>query len=299
MFETILFPVDFSKRCEACATSVGAYARQFHAQVILLHLVEMPDYLFGMPEYSVVSYTQIRDEQMAERRKKLESWNPPGLQNVAARRVIAEGDPGREIVRYAQEHDARLIMMPSHGFGPFRRFMIGSTTAKVLHDAHLPVWTDAHSPEGDGSGAAAPPAPPVSGKTAIRQILCAIDLGPQSENALEMASSLSTETGAEVLVVHAIPTIEVRPASYFDADFSAHLSAEARLRMEELQDRVETRFKVCVQGGDPADVVRQAALSRNSDLVIIARGAILGGLGRLRTHAYSIINKSPAPVLSV
>jgi hypothetical protein len=35
------------------------------------------------------------------------------------------------------------------------------------------------------------------------------------------------------------------------------------------------------------------------DLVVIARGAILGGLGRLRTHAYSIINKSPVPVLSV
>ena len=60
------------------------------------------------------------------------------------RRVIAEGEPAREIIRYAHENEVSLIMMPSHGFGPFRRFMIGSTTAKVLHDAHIPVWTDAH-----------------------------------------------------------------------------------------------------------------------------------------------------------
>ena len=106
-------------------------------------------------------------------------------------------------------------------------------------------------------------------------------------------------TGGDVVVVHAIPTIEARPASYFDTDFSAHLSAEARVRVEELQDQTGTNFKVCVQGGDPSEVVARAVVAHRADLVVIARGAILGGFGRLRTHAYSIINKCPAPVLSV
>ena len=77
------------------------YARQFHSQVIFLHLVETPDFLFGMPEYSVVSFSQIRDEQMSERRKKLENWLAlaPESEGIAVGRVIAEGDPGREIVR--------------------------------------------------------------------------------------------------------------------------------------------------------------------------------------------------------
>ncbi len=289
MFETILFPVDFSKRSQAAAPWVAAYARQFHSQVIFLHLVETPDFLFEMPEYSIVSFAQIRDEQMAERRKKLETWLAPEFAGVAVRRVIAEGDPGRDIVCYAHENEASLIMMPSHGFGPFRRFMIGSTTSKVLHDAYVPVWTDAHIEE---SAQHFPIQP-------LRKIICAIDLGEQSEAALQLAASLVQRTSGDVVVVHAIPTIEARPASYFDTDFSAHLSAEARLRVEELQDQTGTSFKVCVQGGDPAEVVARAVAAHQAELVVIARSATLGGLGRLRTHAYSIINKSPAPVLSV
>lgn len=35
-------------------------------------------------------------------------------------------------------------MMPSHGFRPFRQFMIGSTTAKLLHDADIPARTGAY-----------------------------------------------------------------------------------------------------------------------------------------------------------
>lgn len=289
MFETILFPVDFSKRCQAVARQVAALARQFHSRVILLHLVESPDYLFGMPEYSVVSFAKIRDEQMLERRKKFESWLEAEFQGVSVKRVIAEGDPGHEIVRYAHENEVSLIMMPSHGFGIFRRFMIGSTTAKVLHDAHVPVWTDAHAEESPGATV----------EPELKKVICAVDLGPQSDAALKMAAGIAEQTNGEVQVVHAIPTIEVRPASYFDADFSAHLAAEARLRAEELQDRTGTFFKVCVQGGDPAEVVGRIAASHKADLVVIARGAIQGTLGRLRTHAYSIINKSPAPVLSV
>ena len=289
MFETILFPVDFSKRSHAAARAVAAYARQFHSQVILLHLVEVPDFLFGMPEYGVVSFAQIRDEQLTERRKNLESRLAVELQGIPVRRVIAEGDPGREIVRYAHEHEVSLIMMPSQGFGTFRRFMIGSTTAKVLHDSHVPVWTDAHAEES------------AEGHTScdLRSVACAIDLGPQSNAALKTAAGIAHETKGDVLVVHAIPSIEVRPASYLDTDFSAHLSAEARVRVEELQDQTDTNFKVCIQGGDPADVVARVACAHKVDLVVIARGAILGGLGRLRTHAYSIINKSPVPVLSV
>src|SRR5438445_508407 len=98
MFETILFPVDFSNRSQAAARWVAAYARQFHSQVIFLHLVETPDFLFGMPEYSMVSFTQIRDEQMAERRKKFETWLAQEFEGIAVRRVIADGDPGRDIV---------------------------------------------------------------------------------------------------------------------------------------------------------------------------------------------------------
>jgi nucleotide-binding universal stress UspA family protein len=288
MFDTILFPVDFSKRGAHVARSVAAYARQFNSRVVLLHVVEMPDLLFGMPEYNVISFDKIRENQVAAGREKLETWGQEEFEGIPVRRRIVSGDAATEIASYADEEHASIIMMASHGVGPFRRFMIGSTAAKVLHDSHVPVWTDVHSE--DVSAQAAGP---------LKSLVCAIDLGPQSESALRMAAAVAEKTSADVTIVHAIPTIDDRPGSYFDFDFTAQLSAEAKERIGELQSKAGTDYRVCVHGGDPAEVVQKAASAHSANLVVIARGAILGGLGRLRTHSYAIVNKSQVPVLSV
>jgi len=288
MFDTILFPVDFSKRCEAATPSVAAYAREFQSRVVLVHVVESPDFLFGMPEYSVVSYAQIRGERIASLRTKLDQWGLEEFKGIFTTRLIVEGGAALQICDVAQTQKASLIMMPSHGAGPFRRFVIGSTTAKVLHDSIVPVWSDVHA-ETEPPEAVYP----------LKSVVCALDCGPHSEDALRMASGLARQSAAGVTIVHAIPAIEVRPVTYFDTEFSAQLTAEARERIAEVQKKLGTNYRVCVHGGDPAEVVRQAAEAHDANLVVIARGAILGGLGRLRTHAYSIVNKSPVPVLSV
>jgi hypothetical protein len=79
-------------------------------------------------------------------------------------RVIEEGDPAHAIVDYAHKRKIDLIMMPTHGYGPFRQFLTGSVTAKVLHDARCPVWTSAHSERTSPRAAAE-----------YRNILCAVD----------------------------------------------------------------------------------------------------------------------------
>lgn len=52
-------------------------------------------------------------------------------------------------------------------------------------------------------------------------------------------------------------------------------------------------------GSDVAEGVRDLALRNRADLVIIGRGAIRTGLGRLHAHSYNIVRESPCPVLSV
>ena len=58
---------------------------------------------------------------------------------------VAEGDPGSRIVEAARASGFDLIMMPSRGRGTFRSALLGSVTAKVLHDAECAVWTAAHT----------------------------------------------------------------------------------------------------------------------------------------------------------
>ncbi|MGA8595805.1 MAG: universal stress protein [Bryobacteraceae bacterium] len=49
----------------------------------------------------------------------------------------SRGDPAAAIVKCAQAEQVDLIMMPTHGYGPYRKFLLGSVTAKVLHDSDL------------------------------------------------------------------------------------------------------------------------------------------------------------------
>lgn len=290
MFKRILFPTDFSDRSKRAAEFVRSYALAFGAEVTILHVVDLPDYLFGVPEYAVVPPGEILDAQRTKARKTLEEFLADEFEGITVHRVLAEGPPSREIIELSKQLGSDLIMMPTHGLGTFRRFVIGSTAAKVLHDAACAVWTDAHLED---------PQPLGTDATAIRSIVCAPDLGDHSRELLEQVRDIATRTGADVSIAHAIPMIEVRPASYFDFDFNAHLAQEARDRLDKLQEETGTRFRICIHGGEPADVLRQAALQHNADLMLIGRGHVKEGFGRLRNHSYSIINKSPCPVLSV
>jgi nucleotide-binding universal stress UspA family protein len=49
------------------------------------------------------------------------------------------GDPGHRIAEFAEEIDADVIVMPSHGRTGLKRLLIGSVAERVLRLAHCPV----------------------------------------------------------------------------------------------------------------------------------------------------------------
>jgi nucleotide-binding universal stress UspA family protein len=53
--------------------------------------------------------------------------------------IVENGDAGNVIHKVAQHQGADLEMLPTYGLGPVRRFLLGSVTAKVLHDISTPV----------------------------------------------------------------------------------------------------------------------------------------------------------------
>lgn len=59
---------------------------------------------------------------------------------IEATTRIAEGDPHREILECAGEH-ADLIVMGTRGRSGIDRYLLGSTTEKVVRTADVPVFT--------------------------------------------------------------------------------------------------------------------------------------------------------------
>jgi len=284
-FQKILFPIDMSDSCSAAAPFVEAMARKFQAELILLHVLEIPPaYVTDWYGYMALVDTEaIRNARQGE----IDAYLKDKFPGIRVKRVMVEGDAAREITNYSQDNGVDLIMMPTHGYGVFRSLLLGSVTAKVLHDAACPVWTGVHVEE----------APPASASFA--NVMCAVDLSEKSIPTMQFAGKLAQDFHAKLWLVHCVPGTEARPEKYFDADLQAFLQEEARKTIGQMQQSAGVTAQLCLGAGEVSHVVSQAALHHSADLLVIGRGHATRTLGRLRTNVYSIIRQSPCPVISV
>ena len=283
----IVAPVDFSERSAGALRYAALLACHFHSELVLLHVFTPPPMEFGDtagPDSVLSELYRNRAREVAE---ELEKFHAGELAGLTVRRVLLEGDTAHRIVEYAHNEHAGLIVMATHGYGPFRRFILGSNTAKVLHDADCPVWTGAHLEQAPPPNAGVP-----------RRILCAVDLGPQSRQTVEWAMGLQTEFAAELTLVHAITPLSDDPEA-MAAEWLERLRHNALAELESLREQTGARADLVVESGEPAQVTGALACLWNADVLVIARGSASGVFGRLRTNAYAIIRQSPCPVISV
>jgi nucleotide-binding universal stress UspA family protein len=248
----------------------------FDAQLTLLYVVEPLTYN-DLP----VQGSGVSEGQLAQ-------YLVDDLKFFDVRRVVAYGDPALRIIEEAEASRSGLIMLPTHGYGRFRRFILGSVAAKVLHDARCPVWTGVHVQQ-------IPPLEAIS----FKHILCAIDLGKQSCAALRYAHKFAEEFGAALTIVHAIPTARDIPGMYVDPDWRHILTENAAADIANLQNSVGSHADVRIEADQVPNAVKNCAAALHADLLVIGRSVEEGVLGRLRTNAYSIIRQSPCPVISV
>lgn len=284
----ILVPIDFSERCLGAARYAEALARRFNAGIALLHVLEPIRYEISSLEFGGAVINDLAANRAAQSQKQLDFFMADELHGVGVKRELVEGDPASRIVEYAHQNRSSLVALPTHGYGPFRRFILGSVTAKVLHDADCPVWTGVHLDE----------APNVD-SIVFRTVLCAVDLGSHSRQTLCWAAGMATSFGAKLVLAHAVPAIESRPGEYFDHELTSDLAKSAREELEKLRHGAGADAEVVVQGGDAPHVICRLAAERKADLLVIGRGSAAGLFGRLRTNAYAIIRQSPCPVVSV
>jgi nucleotide-binding universal stress UspA family protein len=286
-FEHILFPIDFSERSRAAAPFVLSMAQRYKANVVAIHALQPPPPLYaGMNTV----YPEVYDFEglSVDLRAELEKFTAAELPKIDCKCVVEMGDPATVITEYAENHNMSLIAMPTHGYGAFRRALLGSVTAKVLHDAQIPVWTAAHAPEPSHR---AHPKP--------RYILCALDLKPESRHTLEYALELASDTEASIELVHIAPEGEIGPV---ETESRLHdlLVDTARSKLVKIQEAAgATDVEMVLAGGSVADMVRNVSMRKRADLIVIGRGCIQHGRGRLRANAYAIIREAPCPVMSV
>jgi nucleotide-binding universal stress UspA family protein len=287
-FKNILFPIEFSQRDEAAAPFVLSMAQRYHARIVVLHVLQPPTPLYtGVNEGCVVTFDY--DSATEDLRTAVAKFAATQLPKTEVECVVLTGDPAGVISEYAGNQGVDLICMPTHGYGVFRRALLGSVTAKVLHDSAIPVWTSAHAPE-----------PTHRAHPQPRRIVCALDMKPESRHTLEAAVALANHSGARLEVAH-VPAETVSPEAA-DRHLQELLSQVGPGLMDVSDDAPAAGHEDETQGasGGVAEIVRNLAVRKRADLVVIGRGAIRTvGFGRLHANCYDIIRESPCPVISV
>jgi len=284
-FQRILFPIDFSARCRAVVPAVQAMVQRFGSELTVMHVVDLPSAGIGPPEAAAWATLIGADRLRQQGQIALEKFIHREFSSMLVKAESAEGDAATVIGDYARENGIQLIMMPTSGWGAFRRLLLGSVTTKVLHDTNVPLWTGVHEEEIAGHSAAS-----------WKRVLCALDDHPRELAALEWAAQFACEQKLELRLVHAVRGPEDCEGN---PSFQAFLFDTARERIEKLQNQAGTNFEVCFQLGEPGRVVHQAAYGFSADLIVIGRGLIQKPFGRLRSSGYEIIREAPCPVISV
>jgi len=292
-FHRILFPIDFSAAASDLAPSVREIAGRFHAAVTVLHAFTfVPDCgwpPYGGPEctweHTGIPYTKAAEELRADRQQLLDEFANDRFAGVGHRARIEDGEAAAVIEWVAQREETDLIVMPTSGHGKFRRLLLGSVTAKVLHDISCPVLTSAHQPE------SAPVRSP-----GYRSILCAVELNREGEQILEAGRLLARWYGARLCLVH-IEADSAGGAAGREAT-SEMLRQTFRQELEECECAgVEVTIRVL--DASVSEGIRRTAIEEEADLVVVGRGHEKETLSRLWSQLYTIIRESPCPVLSV
>jgi len=161
MYQTILYPTDGSEGAEVALEHARKQAATYDATLHVLFVVDTTHEQIGVvgaePEGKTAdlvseSHHDESSGMMMEQHDKLAEMEAQGndivesvgellSDSVPVTTAVRRGDPYRAILDYAEEVDADLLVMGTHGRTGVDRYLLGSVTEKVVRTADIPVLT--------------------------------------------------------------------------------------------------------------------------------------------------------------
>lgn len=131
----IIFPTDFSHCGDAALAMATSLARDNGAKLLIVH-VEEPPVAYGGGEM----YYGVPDPASEDLLRMLREVVPTDPQVPYEHRLIT-GDPSAAIAKLAEEENADMIVLGTHGRTGLLRLLMGSVAEAVVRRAPCPVLT--------------------------------------------------------------------------------------------------------------------------------------------------------------
>ena len=135
MYETILVPTDGSSQSDAALDHAVTLARHHDATIHILYVADTNRDSLTAQGGKVVDALELEGDRItSEAVERVE----PGVDVVD---TVEAGDPVETILDYATSVGADLVVMGTHGRRGLDRYLLGSTTERVVRLASIPVLT--------------------------------------------------------------------------------------------------------------------------------------------------------------
>jgi nucleotide-binding universal stress UspA family protein len=137
----ILIPTDFSLFSLSGIDYALSLTKLYNAAIYMLHVVPQSVFVALYPNLDLNSETVLRDNAVKVK-TEFDSFIHNYLNNVPnINQVIKQGEPYKEIVRFAHEEDMDLIVIATHGRTGLAHVLMGSVAEKVVRYSSVPVLT--------------------------------------------------------------------------------------------------------------------------------------------------------------
>jgi nucleotide-binding universal stress UspA family protein len=140
----IIVPIDFSEHSEYALEAAANLAEKYGSELFVLHMLELSNAILTSNGNSIneeaVFYLKLAEQ-------KFEAFlDKPYLEGIKVTPIVKHFKVFSEVNDVANEYDANLIVMGSHGVSGVKEVLVGSNTEKVVRHSDIPVLVIKHNP---------------------------------------------------------------------------------------------------------------------------------------------------------